>query len=82
MTKDYLTRQFELFYNKLPKTDPTSIQNAVNEYLDEHPADGKSAYESAVDGGYAGTKTEFDTALSDINMTKSEMLDILRGGES
>ena len=40
MTKDYLTRQFELFYNKLPKTDPTSIQDAVNDYLDKHPVEG------------------------------------------
>ena len=44
--------------------------------------DGKSAYESAVDGGYTGTEAEFDTALSDINMTKAEMLNILRGGEN
>lgn len=27
------------------------------------------------------TKAEFNTALKDINMTKAEMLDILRGGE-
>ncbi len=43
---------------------------------------GESAYESAIEGGFDGTKTEFDTALSDINMTKAEMLDILRGGEN
>ena len=44
--------------------------------------DGKSAYESAIEGGFDGTKTEFDTALSDINMTKAKMPDILNGGEN
>lgn len=43
--------------------------------------DGKSAYESALDGGFDGTESEFGTALSDINMTKANMLAILRGGE-
>lgn len=40
MTKEYLARQFELFYNKLPKFDPTSIQNAVNKYFEENPVEG------------------------------------------
>lgn len=47
----------------------------------ETGATGESAYESAVKGGFDGTKAEFNTALKDINMTKAEMLDILRGGE-
>lgn len=41
--------------------------------------DGESAYQSATEGGYDGTKAEFDAALSDINMTKADMLAILRG---
>ena len=45
--------------------------------------DGKDAYESAVDGGYTGTEEEFNQALAGVeNMTKAEMLDILRGGDN
>lgn len=43
--------------------------------------DGKSAYESALDGGYEGTEEEFNAAFRDINMTKEQMLAILEGGE-
>lgn len=44
--------------------------------------DGKSAYETAQEGGYTGTETEFTTALGSIEtMTKTQMLAILQGGE-
>ena len=44
--------------------------------------DGKSAYESAVEGGYTGTEAEFNASFKDISMTKAEMLNILRGGDN
>lgn len=45
--------------------------------------DGKSAYQSALDGGFTGTEKEFNQALAGVEtMTKSEMLDILRGGDN
>lgn len=44
--------------------------------------DGKSAYEQAVEGGYTGTEAEFNASFKDISMSKTEMLNILRGGDN
>ena len=70
--------------NYVTKTELANYSNpkdALDEYFKEHPVDGKSAYESAVEGGYTGTEAEFNASFKDISMTKAEMLDILRGGE-
>ena len=54
----------------------------------ETGADGKSAYEVAVDDGFTGTEAEWLTSLKGETgngfeqMTKAEMLDILRGGDN
>ena len=78
--------QFNYPSSRLPNhnnpVNPAAIQSAVNSYLDKHQiTNGKSAYQSAVDGGYTGTEAEFNQAFKDINMTKDEMLAVLRGGE-
>ena len=70
--------------NYVTKTELANYSNpkdALDEYFKEHPVDGKSAYQSAVEGGYTGTEAEFNASFKDISMTKAEMLDILRGGE-
>lgn len=51
-------------------------------------ADGKSAYQIAVDDGFTGTESEWLASLKGADgngfetMTKAEMLDILRGGDN
>lgn len=72
--------------NYVTKTELANYSNprdALDEYFKEHPVGVKSAYESALDGGYTGTEKEFNQALAGVeNMTKAEMLDILRGGDN
>lgn len=72
--------------NHSTPVDPAVIQNAVNSYLQNNPrTDGKSAYQIAVDEGFQGTKSEWLESLKGNgfeNMTKAEMLEILRGGEN
>ena len=71
--------------NYVTKTELANYSNpkdALDEYFKEHTVGGKSAYESAVEGGYTGTEAEFNASFKDISMTKSEMLNILRGGDN
>lgn len=60
-------------------------QGAIKGDKGEKGADGKSAYQIAVDDGFTGTKAEWLASLKGNGfeeMTKSEMLDILRGGKN
>lgn len=49
--------------------DPASVQQIVEDYLAKNPpaagADGKSAYQYAVEGGYTGTEAEFVAKLAE-----------------
>lgn len=59
-------------------------QGAIKGDKGEKGADGKSAYQIAVDDGFTGTESEWLESLKGNgfeNMTKAEMLDILRGGD-
>ena len=53
--------------------NPTAIQESVENYLEEHPINAKSAYEQAVDGGYTGTREEFEQALANIDTDPSDI---------